>query len=120
LLLLKLSPKPTKSAKRTEDTWNRDQAARSQQGILTDEVETHALAEIDMEIGRGEYVSIAGPSGCGKSTLLSDPRIARHTIERLLLAQQPSGVGSHAVRTGTRPESRDRVHFSELQLELAI
>jgi putative ABC transport system ATP-binding protein len=39
--------------------------------FLTDEVETHALAGIDMVIGRGEYVSIAGPSGCGKSTLLS-------------------------------------------------
>ena len=39
--------------------------------FLTDEVETHALAGIDMEVGRGEYVSIAGPSGCGKSTLLS-------------------------------------------------
>src|SRR5205814_4869042 len=39
--------------------------------FFTDEVETHALAGIDMEIGRGEYVSIAGPSGCGKSTLLS-------------------------------------------------
>src|SRR5262245_26724103 len=39
--------------------------------FLTDEVETHALAGIDMAIERGEYVSIAGPSGCGKSTLLS-------------------------------------------------
>ncbi len=39
--------------------------------FLTDEVETHALAGINMQIGRGEYVSIAGPSGCGKSTLLS-------------------------------------------------
>ena len=39
--------------------------------FLTDEVETHALAGIDMTIERGEYVSIAGPSGCGKSTLLS-------------------------------------------------
>ena len=39
--------------------------------FLTDEVETHALAGIDMVLERGEYVSIAGPSGCGKSTLLS-------------------------------------------------
>jgi putative ABC transport system ATP-binding protein len=39
--------------------------------FLTDEVETHALASIDLVVGRGEYVSIAGPSGCGKSTLLS-------------------------------------------------
>jgi putative ABC transport system ATP-binding protein len=39
--------------------------------FFTDEVETHALAGIHMEIARGEYVSIAGPSGCGKSTLLS-------------------------------------------------
>ena len=39
--------------------------------FLTDEVETHALAGVHLEIFKGEYVSIAGPSGCGKSTLLS-------------------------------------------------
>jgi len=39
--------------------------------FLTDEVETHALDNINVEITTGEYVSIAGPSGCGKSTLLS-------------------------------------------------
>lgn len=39
--------------------------------FYTDEVETHALAEVTLTIERGEYVSIAGPSGCGKSTLLS-------------------------------------------------
>ena len=39
--------------------------------FYTDEVETHALSGIHLEIARGEYVSIAGPSGCGKSTLLS-------------------------------------------------
>lgn len=37
----------------------------------TDEVETHALSDINLEINEGEYVTIAGPSGCGKSTLLS-------------------------------------------------
>ncbi|CAM5375900.1 ABC transporter ATP-binding protein [Rhodanobacter lindaniclasticus] len=37
----------------------------------TDEVETHALSDVHLEIRRGEYVSISGPSGCGKTTLLS-------------------------------------------------
>jgi putative ABC transport system ATP-binding protein len=39
--------------------------------FLTDEVETHALAGIHLNIRKGEYVAIAGPSGCGKSTLLA-------------------------------------------------
>src|SRR5438477_10306984 len=39
--------------------------------FFTDEVETHALAGIHLEVNRGDYMSIAGPSGCGKSTLLS-------------------------------------------------
>lgn len=39
--------------------------------FLTDEVETHALSGIQLEIMPGDFVSIAGPSGCGKSTLLS-------------------------------------------------
>ncbi len=39
--------------------------------FLTDEVETHALSSVHLEIQAGEYVSISGPSGCGKTTLLS-------------------------------------------------
>jgi putative ABC transport system ATP-binding protein len=39
--------------------------------FYTDEVETHALQDIHVEIQPGEYVAISGPSGCGKTTLLS-------------------------------------------------
>ena len=39
--------------------------------FYTDEVETHALADVHLEIHPGEYISMAGPSGCGKTTLLS-------------------------------------------------
>src|SRR5271157_3967926 len=39
--------------------------------FVTDEVETHALSSIHVDVTKGEYLSIAGPSGCGKSTLLA-------------------------------------------------
>jgi putative ABC transport system ATP-binding protein len=39
--------------------------------FYTEEVETHALSNINLDIRSGEFVSIAGPSGCGKTTLLS-------------------------------------------------
>src|SRR6202165_3995238 len=57
--------------------------------FLTDEVETHALSGIHLDIKSGEYLSIAGPSGCGKSTLLSI----------LGLLDTPSG-GSYALKGG--------------------
>ena len=45
--------------------------------FYTDEVETHALSGVHLEIKNGEFLSIAGPSGCGKSTLLSILEIGR-------------------------------------------
>ena len=55
--------------------------------FYTDEVETHALSGIHLDIKKGEYVSIAGPSGCGKSTLAVDSRFARHAKRRRVCAQ---------------------------------
>jgi len=67
--------------------------------FTTDEVETHALSGVELEIRKGEYVSIAGPSGCGKSTLLSilglldspsagSYRLKGDPVESLKLAQR--------------------------------
>ncbi len=67
---------PTASQSSTPFTGNGSgQSLIRLQGIkkifYTDEVETHALQDIHLEIQSGEYVAIAGPSGCGKTTLLS-------------------------------------------------
>jgi putative ABC transport system ATP-binding protein len=35
----------------------------------SDELETHALSDVHLQIGQGEYVAIEGPSGSGKTTL---------------------------------------------------
>src|SRR5437660_4342151 len=67
--------------------------------FYTDEVETHALSGIHLDIQKGEYLSIAGPSGCGKSTLLSilglldtpsdgEYVLNEHPVENLSLAQR--------------------------------
>jgi len=71
--------------------------------FYTDEVETHALAGIHLEIRQGEYVSIAGPSGCGKSTLLSILGLLdTPTSGAYLLNRQPVENLGHAERARIR------------------
>ena len=63
--------------------------------FYTDEVETHALAGITLDIYSGEYIAIEGPSGCGKSTLLSilglldTPSDGSYTLSGRPVAQLP-------------------------------
>ena len=66
--------------------------------FYADEVETHALSDVHLEIKPGEFLSIAGPSGCGKSTLLSI----------LGLLDSPS-QGSYWIHT----EAVDNLSFSD-------
>src|SRR5687768_6785033 len=71
--------------------------------FLTDEVETHALSGIHLEIRHGEYVSIAGPSGCGKSTLLSILGLLDSpTSGEYLLRGEPVAHLDHAERARVR------------------
>jgi putative ABC transport system ATP-binding protein len=71
--------------------------------FYTDEVETHALAGIHLELRQGEYASIAGPSGCGKSTLLSILGLLDTPSEgSYTLNNQPVANLDHAARARIR------------------
>src|SRR4029450_453983 len=66
------------STDRTQDSGAavmQDKAMISLAGVTkvfyTDDLETHALDGIHLDVARGEFLSISGPSGCGKSTLLA-------------------------------------------------
>src|SRR5438874_5202388 len=83
--------------------------------FYTDEVETHALADVHLDIRAGEYVSIAGPSGCGKTTLLSLLGLLDTPTEGVyLLEDRPVANLSAAERARIR-NRRSEEHTSELQ-----
>ncbi|MBA3656088.1 MAG: ABC transporter ATP-binding protein [Gemmatimonadaceae bacterium] len=66
---------------------------------------THALAAIDLEIQRGEYLAISGPSGCGKTTLLCILGLLdTMTSGEYLLENQPISCLSRQARAKVRSE----------------
>lgn len=75
--------------------------------FFTDELETHALSAIDLEIKKGEYLAIAGPSGCGKSTLLAILGLLDSPTEgNYSLNGQPV--------SGLKPSERSRIRNREI------
>ena len=75
--------------------------------FFTDDVETHALSAIDLEIKKGEYLAIAGPSGCGKSTLLAILGLLDSPTEGIYsLNGQPV--------SGLKPSERSRIRNREI------
>jgi len=75
--------------------------------FLTDEIETHALSGIHLEIQKGEFISISGPSGCGKSTLLSILGLLDSPTDGMYLLND-SEVASR------QPSSRARIRNREI------
>ncbi|MBI1314633.1 ATP-binding cassette domain-containing protein [bacterium] len=74
--------------------------------FLTEEIETYALSGVDVELRRGEFVSIAGPSGCGKSTLLSIMGLLDSPTEGEYFLKGDE-VGSLSVRQRSRVRNRE-------------
>ena len=83
--------------------------------FLTDEVETHALAGIHLEIKKGEYFSISGPSGCGKSTLLSILGLLDSPTDGSYILNGRARAGTITQRTRPRSQPGDWLHLSGIQ-----
>jgi len=71
--------------------------------FFTNELETHALSGVHLEISQGEFVAVAGPSGCGKSTLLANMGLLDSPTEgQYLLDSKPVESLSYAERASLR------------------
>src|SRR5574344_2842745 len=75
----------------------------------TDEIETVALENVNLEVEKGDFLSIMGPSGCGKSTLLN--------IMGLLDLPTSGTIEIEGVQTDRMKDKalRSEEHTSELQ-----
>ena len=82
--------------------------------FFTDEVETHALSAIDMEVRRGEFVAIAGPFRLWQIDPAFDPRPARFTHRRKLHPQQQPGGEPRFRRAGAHSQPQRRLHLPKL------
>ncbi len=80
--------------------------------FTTDEVETHALAGIELNIRKGEYLSISGPSGCGKSTLLAILGLLDTPSDGTYMLNGNRVDQMKLSGACTRAQSRNRLHFS--------
>ena len=85
--------------------------------FYTDEVETHALSGIHLDIKKGEYVAIAGPSGCGKSTLLSIIGLLDSPTDGSYVLNGRAVQGLYCSHCGQRTDS-ERINFIFLWKEV--
>ena len=86
--------------------------------FYTEEVETHALSDIHLDIPEGVFVSVAGPSGCGKSTMLSLLGLLDTPTEGNYLLD--GGSIAACVFRGQRYDAGDKVGLIKSSLEMAL
>ena len=75
--------------------------------FFTDEVETHALGGVHLDIKKGEYLSIAGPSGCGKSTLLAILGLLDTPTDGTYYAERAAGAADLKLSERARIRNRE-------------
>ena len=85
--------------------------------FYTDEVETHALAEVHLDVLRGEYVAMEGPSGSGKTTLLSILGLLDSPTSGSYQLGPDAGGAADRRRARDAAQSPHRLHLPVVQLD---